>query len=151
MLLAKISRPNIATAVRSVTHPTHDATWEDWRAMIKILGYLRETKDLGLKLTGKGGHLVGYTDSNHATDREDRESVSRGTIVYRDSCIRWFFRTERWVSTSSAEAECISLAECSMGAMFVHHFLTFLEAGARVRPVVLQKDNEGASVQYRTR
>ena len=78
MWLAKMSRPDIANAVRSVARHTHDATQEDWKAVTKILGYLRGTKHLGLTLSGRGGRLVAYADSNYATDRDDRKSVSRG-------------------------------------------------------------------------
>ena len=139
-----MTRPDIANAVRSTARRAHDANREDWKTVLNILGYLHGTKDLGLGLTGTGGQLVAYADSNYATTRKDRKSVSGGAIMYGDSCIAWFSRTQRCVSTSSAEAEHISLAECSKEAMFVYHVLEFLEPGKRVPPVVLREDNEGA-------
>ena len=144
MWLANTSRPDIANAVRSVARRTHDATEGDWDAVLKILGYLRGTKTLGLTLTGKGGDLVAYADSNYATDREDRKSVSGGAIMYGDSCISWFSRTQKCVSTSSSEAEYVSMAECAKEAMFVRYVLGFLTPGKELPSVVLREDNKGA-------
>ena len=87
---------------------------------------------------------MAYADSNYATDKEDRKSVSGGAVFYGRSCVSWFSRTQKCVSTSSSEAEYISLAECTKEAMFVRYVLEFLEPGKRLPPIVLREDNEGA-------
>lgn len=86
---------------------------------------------------------MAYAGSNWATDREDSTSVSRGAVMYGDSCVGWFPKTQRCVSTSSAKAENISLAECSKEVMFVCHVLEVLESGKRAPPVILREGNEG--------
>ena len=144
MWVANTSRPDIANAVRSVARRAHDPTDDDWSAVTKILGYLRGTKERGLTLTGARGGLVAYADSNYATDKEDRKSVSGGAVFYGRSCVSWFSRTQKCVSTSSSEAEYISLAECTKEAMFVRYVLEFLEPGKRLPPIVLREDKEGA-------
>lgn len=64
--------------------------------------------------------------------------------MYGTSRVGWLSRTQLCISISSAEAECMRLAECSKEAMFVYHVLEFLEPGKRVPPIVLREDNEGA-------
>lgn len=74
-------RLDVANAVQSVVQRTHDATYKDWKTVLKIGGYVRGSTDLSLTLTRKWGKLVAYTDSVFAIDSEDRKSVTR-----RQSC-----------------------------------------------------------------
>lgn len=53
-------------------------------------------------------------------------------------------RTQRCVLISSAEAEYMTLAECSKEAKFVYHLQKLLEPGRYVPPVILREGNEWA-------
>lgn len=146
MWLENLSRPGIANAVRSVARRAYDATRENWKAVTKILGCLRETKDLGVELTGDGRELVAHTDSSNATDREDSKSVSGVAIMCGDHWVGSFSRTQRCASTSSAEAEYITKAECSKEAVFLYHILDDLEQVKRASPVILREDKQGGNL-----
>lgn len=84
--LAIMSRSDIAKAICSVLRRMHDTTREDLGTMMNILGYLRGTKDPGLKHFDSkwgGGGLVAYANSNYAADCEDRKSVSGGGLCMK--------------------------------------------------------------------
>ena len=79
------------------------------------------------------------------TPRERSEVCVRVAIMYGDSCISWFSRTQKCVSTSSSEAEYVCMAECEKEAMFVRYVLGFLKPEKELPPVVLREDNKGAT------
>ena len=51
-----MTRPDIASAVRAVTRHAHNPAARHWKAVRKIIAYLKSTKDLGI-VSRWGGDL----------------------------------------------------------------------------------------------
>ncbi|CAB1110825.1 unnamed protein product [Ectocarpus sp. CCAP 1310/34] len=71
MWVSTFSRPDISFAVRAVARHAHAPAERHWKAIVKILAYLKETRDLGITYErGSGLGLAVYVDASYA-DAED--------------------------------------------------------------------------------
>ena len=87
--------------------------------------------------------LEGYSDSDCATNIDDRKSVSGICVFLRGNLITWSFRKQKAVARSSTEAEYRALSSVSTYLMWVQHLL--IEIGISIsQPLVLWSDNLGA-------
>lgn len=139
--LAKNTRPDISFAVHKAARHCENPTISDWKKIINILKYLNSTKDFKLKYDGKG-ELHGYSDSDFAGDIEDRKSTSGHIILFGNSPICWCSKKQNIVATSTAEAEYISISECSKKILWLRNI--FLELFKRNITIKIYVDNMAA-------
>ena len=86
-------------------------TLEHLMACKRVLRYLKETHDYGLKFGVEGElTLTGYTDADWACDIDDRKSVGAYCIYLGNNLISWSSKKQSVVTRSSAESEYRSLA-----------------------------------------
>ena len=91
MYLAKHTRPDISNAVRDLARHMHAPNEGHWKAMEHCIRYVRYTKDRNLVIKQTGSwdgkdksfkfKIRGRSDSNYATDKETRRSIT-GSVVY---------------------------------------------------------------------
>jgi hypothetical protein len=81
-------------------------------------------------------------DSNYATDKEDRRSVSGGIHTVGGTIINWMSKTQASVTLSSTEAEYASLASGATQVKFVQQLLQ--EIADCTTPGIILEDNTGA-------
>uniref|UniRef100_A0A2N9HAC8 CCHC-type domain-containing protein n=1 Tax=Fagus sylvatica TaxID=28930 RepID=A0A2N9HAC8_FAGSY len=70
------TRLDIAFAVNRLSRYTSNPSAEHWKAIARVLGYLKKTKDLGLYYSGYPAVLEGYSDANWVTSVGDNKSTS---------------------------------------------------------------------------
>ena len=73
--------------------------------------YLKNTKDLRLRLSGAESKLEAYSDANWAEDRLDRKSNSGYFVTVNEGALSWTCRKQSVVTLSSCEAEYVVLCE----------------------------------------
>jgi hypothetical protein len=86
---------------------------EQWKALERFVGCLKENED-DIKLTHrepKELRIVSSVDSNCATDKGDRWSISGGLHTLGGMLTNWNCTTQKSVTLSSAEAEHVSMAK----------------------------------------
>ena len=152
--VANQTRPDIANAVRAVARFSHDPKTVHWKAVERILKYLRATADLGLtyrKEDSLDGDLscvldLGvYVDADYASKATDRRSVSGVTVVCGGSPVAWFSRTQKCVTLSTTEAEYVAMGDGVKEAIFMRGVLTFfLVPDYKLEHIEVFEDNEGA-------
>jgi hypothetical protein len=147
LYLIKHSRPEIANAVRELTKVLDRATPEHYKAMLRAMKYVLETRDYGLHmkpvLNGNLFKLVGKADSEFCGDKETRISVY-GFILYFCGCaISWRSKMGRSVTLSSTEAEYVSISELAKEVLFVKHVLDSMGLLLEY-PIIIEVDNAGA-------
>ena len=72
-----MTRPDIVSAVRAVARQTHNPSSRHWKAVVKIIAYLKRTKDLGLLFVRGGDFVLSvYVDADYASQSNWRRSVS---------------------------------------------------------------------------
>jgi hypothetical protein len=94
LYLVKHSRPDIANAVRELTKVLDRATPAHWKALLRIINFVFDTKTLALKLSptiGKDNkfYLEAYSDSEFAGDRDTRASVYGYMTFFCGAPISW--------------------------------------------------------------
>ena len=77
--VAIATKPDIAAALRVVNQFASNPSETHWKAVKRILRYLKGTKDFGIIFYGNGDrdvHLYGYVDADWAGDVNTRKSQS---------------------------------------------------------------------------
>ena len=149
LFLVKHSRPDIANAVRELTKVLDGASPAAFKEMKRVIKYVLDTEKLSLKIqprveNGKGmWSMTIYSDSDYATDPENRLSVSGFVLYLCGVPIVWRTKQQRSVTLSSSEAEYYALSEAVKEVRFVYQLLK--EMGFKVEvPITVRVDNIGA-------
>ncbi|XP_073033692.1 secreted RxLR effector protein 161-like [Primulina eburnea] len=117
------TRSDIAYAVRKLSRFTSNPGVEHWKAIIRLLSYLRSTRDHGLHYTRYPVVIEGYNDVNWISDMKDLKST-RGfvfTLGGAATCIKISKQTV--IARSTMESEFITLDKCAEEAEWFRHFL----------------------------
>ena len=145
MWLANMTRPDIANAVRAVARHAHNPSERHWRAVQRILMYLKSHKDWGITFQrGSQTGMCAYADSDYAKREDDRKSISGGAVMFCGAAVSWFSRTQKCVTLSTTEAEYIALGECTRELVYLRGVLEFMQPGISLGTVPIYEDNMGA-------
>jgi histone deacetylase 1/2 len=128
---ATLTRPDIAFSVNKVfqfmAHPldTH------WKAVKRILRYLKGTLSHGLLInpstTGPPFSLCAYSDADWATDQDDRRSVLGSCIYFGPNLVSWASKKQPLVARSSTETEYRSMANTTAELLWIQSLLHELQ------------------------
>ena len=150
LYLIKHSRPDIANAVRELTKVLDKATPAHWKAMIRVIQFVIETKMYALKLQPEVGqerimYLEGYSDSDFAGDRETRASVYGFITFFCGAPISWKSKSCKSVTLSSTEAEYFAASEAAKELVFIKNIIEGIKEEKKLElPMMLRMDNTGA-------
>jgi hypothetical protein len=142
MHLTHLTRPDIAYAVGQVSRYSQSPGQEHWKALKRILAYLRKTLNYGLLFGGGDDELYGYCDADYAGGLGNRRSTSGAVFTLHNGPVSWFSRRQSCVALSTTESEFISAAEGAKEAIWLKRFHS--ELGARTSAMPLRCDNQGA-------
>jgi hypothetical protein len=134
-----------ANQVRELTRHFANPGTEHWKALDRFVGHLKVIEG-DIKLTyRKPRELrpVSIVDSNYATDKTDRRSVSGNIHTLGGVITGWLSKTQNSVTLSVTEAEYVSASTGGQDIVFLTMLLQ--ECGIEVKlPGVLLEDNTGA-------
>lgn len=91
-------------------------TTQVWIGAKRILRYLQGSKDMGITFRCDKSldiSLKAFSDSDWASDRLDRKSVSGSIILHGKNPVVWFSKKQGCVALSTAEAESVAAAACA--------------------------------------
>ena len=145
MWLANTTRPDLAQAVGAVARHSHDPSDTHWKAVRRVLEYVKMTVGFGLTFVrGSGKHLSAFADSSYAPRGTDCRSISGGVVMYGKTAIAWFSRTQKCVTLSSTESEYVSLSDTVRETLFARGVLNFIQPNSADQPIKIWEDNAGA-------
>jgi hypothetical protein len=150
LYLVKHSRPDIANAVRELTKVLDGATTAHWKALLRAIKYVFDTKMHALKLqpictNDQQLYLESYSDSEFAGDRETRASVYGYITFFCGAPISWKSKSNKSVTLSSTEAEYYAASEAAKELVFVKNLIEGLNQLKKLKlPMTLRMDNTGA-------
>lgn len=98
------------------------------QAAKRVFRYLKGTINFGV-LYKKGGveGLKAYSDSDYASDVEDRKSTSGYVFILSSGAVSWSSKKQPIVTLSTTEAEFIAAALCACQAVWIRRILQELE------------------------
>jgi hypothetical protein len=147
LYLVKHSRPEISNAVRELSKVADGATSGHWKAMVRVIKYVLDTENHGLKLKPqkKGGlfYLEGISDSEYAGDKDTRISVYGYVLYFCGAPISWKSKSGKSVTLSSTEAEYFATSEVAKEVIFAKQVIESI--GIEIQyPIEIKVDNTGA-------
>ena len=109
-----------------------------------MLRYLSTTRNSKL-CYGKNDstELIAYSDSDWASDPDDRRSMTGYTFILSGGAIAWATQKQRTVALSSTEAEYMAITECAKHAQWTISLLRQLDFDIDL-PLDLHCDSHGA-------
>ncbi|KAJ9566572.1 hypothetical protein OSB04_002538 [Centaurea solstitialis] len=120
------TRPDIAFAVSRLSQFTSNPGPDNWKAIGRVLGYLKRTSDLELTYKTHPGILEGYTDASWIDNSNDSKSTSGWIYTLAGGAISWASKKQTCIAHSTMEAEFISLAAAGKEAEWIRYLLTDL-------------------------
>nr|KYP66595.1 hypothetical protein KK1_012892 [Cajanus cajan] len=139
-----ITRPDLAFTVNKLCQYMHRPLQSHWKIVKRVLRYINGTRDHGLLFEKSHNlHLIGYCDSDWASDQDDMRSTSGYCLFLGSNMISWMAKKQQVVSRSSTEAEYRSLAALVAETQWLKSLLTELRLKVTTPPLVWC-DNLGA-------
>ena len=147
MWLANQTRADILIAVRAVAMYPHTPKLVHGKVNLHILTYVRFMSSYGItfqRSTASGVGLEVFVDSDFASRATDRRFVSGGVVMCAGACVSFFSRTQKSVTLSSTEEECVAMAEGFQEAIFLRYIWSFIFPDRDVGGTTIFEDNVGA-------
>ena len=134
--------PDCANAAREVSQFMSNPSNEHWRAMERLIGYLRHKGEHYLVMRKpKDLRPVGSADANYATNPDDRRSIASAIHTIGGTLINWTSRKQGSVTLSSTEAEYVSISSHCQETIFIQSLLD--EISTSTKPAIIYEDNMG--------
>ena len=143
--LASRTRPDIAYTVNKLSQYSSCYNDKHWGAIKHLLRYLQRTKNYELKFDRriKENAIIGYSDSDHAGDYDDRISTSGYAFMYSGGIISWKSKKQSRQALSSTEAE-ITAAELAVReAIWLNNLFAYMRNLPRDK-MIIKIDNINA-------
>ena len=123
MYLMSCTRPDIAYAVSKLSRYTSNPGSDHWKAITRVLRYLRFTRSYGLHYTKYPAVLEGYCDANWISDMKDSKSTSGYVFTLGGAAVSWKSSKQTVIARSTMESEFIALDKCGEEAEWLRQFL----------------------------
>ena len=150
LFLVKHTRPDIANASRELSKLLSGANEAAFKEMLRVAKYVLDTRTYGLKIEPKklesdkaNWTMTMFSDSDFASDKETRISVTGYILFLMGVPIVWKSKSQRGVTLSSSEAEYVALSEAAKEVKFVYQLLVSIGINVKL-PITIHVDNVGA-------
>ena len=147
MYLAGMTRPDLSNAVRELGRRASSPCMRHWRALQHVARYLASTLTISIMYpkninSNLQDALIGYSDSDWATDTETRRSVTGYILLFDGSPIAWKSKSQTSITCSSSEAEWTAMAHGMRHAVHIRGLLSELTFPQQTS--TWYEDNQGA-------
>ncbi|GJV19018.1 NB-ARC domains-containing protein [Tanacetum coccineum] len=123
MYLMTGTRPDLAYAVSRLSRYTSNPSYAHWKAITRVLHYLRYSRDYGLYYDKHHVVIKGYSDANWISDIKDSRSTSGYVFTLGGAAISWKSSKQTVIAKSTMESEFIALDKCGEEAEWLRRFV----------------------------
>ena len=142
MDLAVSTRPDIAFAVNSLARFNSNPPNDHWKALKRVLRYLKGTSNVGILFKQDGSDkCIGYSDADWAGDTTDRKSTFGYIFMLSGGPISWSSKKQKCVALSTAEAEYVALSGAAQECLWLRQLEKELECSSD-GPTLIYEDNQ---------
>nr|GEW84024.1 zinc finger, CCHC-type [Tanacetum cinerariifolium] len=117
------TRPDLAYAVSRLSRYTSNPNDSHWKAMTRVLHYLRYNRDYGLHYDRYPAVIEGYSDTNWISDIKDSRSTNGYVFTLGRAAISWKSSKQTIIAKSTMESEFISLDKGGEEAKWLRQFI----------------------------
>nr|GEZ45972.1 zinc finger, CCHC-type [Tanacetum cinerariifolium] len=123
MYLMTSTRPDLAYAISRLSRYTSNPSNAHWKAITRVLHYLRYNRDYGLHYDRHPAVIEGYSDANWISDINDSRSTSGFVSTLGGAAISWMSSKQTVIAKSTMESEFIALDKCGEEAKWLCQFV----------------------------
>ncbi|CAM8931339.1 unnamed protein product [Rhodiola kirilowii] len=139
------TRPDIAFAVGKLSRYTSNPSEDHWKAVHRILRYLKGTMNLGLVYSEFPSVIEGYSDASWISNKEDHSSTSGWVFLLGGGAISWASKKQTCISSSTMESEFVALAAASKEAEWLKNMIHEIPLWERpISPILIHCDGVAA-------
>uniref|UniRef100_A0A2N9EJK6 CCHC-type domain-containing protein n=1 Tax=Fagus sylvatica TaxID=28930 RepID=A0A2N9EJK6_FAGSY len=142
------TRPDICFAVGMVSRYQSNPGPAHWRAVKRILRYLRGTSDHALCYHGEDLRLTGYSDADWASDKDERKSTSGYAFILGGGAVSWCSKKQSCIALSTMESEYVACSAAVQEAVWLRRFLQRLGVTAHAEDAVLLYSDSTSALAY---
>ncbi|GKC38309.1 ty1-copia retrotransposon protein [Tanacetum coccineum] len=117
------TRPDLAYAVSRLSRYTSNQSVAHWKAMTRVLYYLRYNRDYGLHYDRYFVVIKGYSDANSISDIKDSRSTSGYVFILGGAAISWKYSKQTVIAKSTMESKFITLYKCGEEEEWLRQFI----------------------------
>lgn len=141
LFLCSVSRPDICFAVNVLSRYVNNPSQQHVNAIKRVIRYLIDTKDYFIKY-GESNDLIGYSDSDFASDVDTRKSTTGYIFQMNGGPITWCSQKQKTIALSTTEAEFVAACESAKEILWLKQLLS--ELGENYNCITLCVDNQSA-------
>ncbi|KAL0560837.1 hypothetical protein IC582_001251 [Cucumis melo] len=123
MYIMSYTRPDIAYAVSKLSRYTSNPGQDHWKAILRMLGYLKHTKNYRLHYTRYPVVLEGYSDANWTSSTKNSKSTSGYIFTLGGGVVSWKSSKQTCIARSTMESDFIALDKIGEEAEMLQNFL----------------------------
>ncbi|KAH9727083.1 CCHC-type domain-containing protein [Citrus sinensis] len=112
MYLTNCTRPDLAYTVSKLSRYTSNPGTYHWKAIVRVLRYLRYTHNYGLHYTRYPEVLEGFSDANWISDVKDSKSTSGYVFTLAGAAVSLRSSKQTVIARSTMESKFIALDKC---------------------------------------
>jgi hypothetical protein len=148
MYLASATRPVISFVVMKLRRFVSNPGDGHWRALERVLRYLKGTMSLDIHYTGYPTVLEGYCDANRISDADEIYTTSGYVFSLGGGTVSWKYCKQTILTRSTMEAELTTLDTTSIEVEWLRELLMDLPVVEKPVPAIsINCDNQTVIIE----
>lgn len=137
------TRPDLSFAVSLLSRFQANPGIEHWKALMHVIGYVKNTIDYGLTYSQDGDlSPLAFVDADYGGCRDTRRSTSGYVFTMAGGAVTWSSKRQATVALSTVEAEYIAMSRCAQQMAWMQTWLD--EVGVEYAlPGIIKGDSRG--------
>ena len=123
MYVMNNTRPDIAYVVSKLSRYTSNPSLDHWKALVRVLRYMKYTQNYGFHYSKYPAVLEGYYDANWISDTKDSKSTSGYLFTLGGGAVSWKSSKQTCIARSMTESKFIALDKAGEEVKWLRHFL----------------------------
>ncbi|GJR58704.1 retrovirus-related pol polyprotein from transposon TNT 1-94 [Tanacetum coccineum] len=136
MYATHCTRPDIAYAICKLSRYTSNPSQDHWKAIGRVFGYLKRTRQLALYYDCFPAVLEGYSDAIWITNSSDSKSTTGWIFTLGGGAVCWGSKKQTCITHSTMEAKFLALAAAGKETEWLRNMLLDIELWTQPMPAI---------------